>query len=259
MKSKAQSLLKCLNTITVFFALSYIFVIAHASVIYAAPITTTVDTQADWSKGKYEFNSIDASTSAGFIQLQKDNGSWDASGPANLNHYIQGFTKIIKVNQFLYIFRNNSNGQFLRYDMETTEWKEMAFPPIEPNGVLDATTNGTDTIYAFATNTGRKHFMKYYIPTNTWTFLADASNTLNGGASLEYVPGTTNYIYAIQGGSYYFWKYAIDGPNANTWTNIQNTTGYCQTYCDLVYDGSKYLYMATDWQSPDFVAHHENL
>jgi len=68
----------------VFFALSYIFVIAHASVIYAAPIITTVDTQADWSKGKYEFNSIDASTSAGLIQLQKDNGIWDASGPANL-------------------------------------------------------------------------------------------------------------------------------------------------------------------------------
>lgn len=254
MKAIVQSLQKyVINTVfTVTIILCGLFVMVQTSVVFAAPVSTSVDTQTDWLKGKYEFNSIDASTSAGLIQFQKDNGSWDASGPANLNHYITGFTKMIKINQFLYIFRHSGNGQFLRYDLETTEWKEMAFLPIEPNGVLDATTNGTDTIYAFGTLAGRKHFMKYYIPTNTWTLLADTPNTLNGGASLEYVPGATNYIYAIRGGAYDFWKYAIDGSNPNTWQNIQNTTGYCQTYCDLAYDGSRYLYMATDWQNPDY-------
>lgn len=231
-----------------------LFVLSQSKVVLAAPISTTVDTQADWIKGKYEFNSIDASTSAGLIQLQKDNGSWDASGPANINHNIASYTKMIKIGSFLYIFRHGGNGQFLRYDMETTEWKEMAFLPIEPNGIVDATTNGTDTIWAFATLGGRKHFLKYDVPTNTWSFLADTPNTLNTKASLEYVPGAINYIYAIRGtGTYEFWKYAINGPSANTWSNINtNNSGYCQTYCDLVYDGSRYIYLATDWQNPDY-------
>ena len=126
--------------------------------VLADPIQVTVNSQTDWTAGRFEFNNVDASTSAGFIQFQRDYGVWDASGPANINHYISGNTKIIKVNQFLYIFRHAGNGQFMRYDMETREWKEMAYLPIEPNGVLDATTNGTNTIWAFATLGGRKHF-----------------------------------------------------------------------------------------------------
>jgi len=220
--------------IVVFILLIFVFI--NLQPVLADPITKTIDTKSDWNSGKFEFNSIDASTSAGLIHLGLDRGQWDASGPANLNFAVTGPTKLIKVNQFYYLFRNANLGQFWRYDTETREWKEMAWTPIEPAEVLDTTTNGTDTIFAIATRSGRKHFMKYDISTNTWSYLADLPNTLSySSASIEYVSGTTNYIYAVRGGyTYEFWKYAVNGENANTWSNIQNNTAYLEAYGDII-------------------------
>jgi len=200
--------------------------------------------QSDWAAGKYEFNEIDLNGSAGDIKLQADLGSWDASGPASINKYIYTNTKLIKVNRYLYLFRNRTLGQFLRYDLDSKEWKEMAYLPIEPYEVLDATTNGVDKIYAFATRTGRQHFLTYDIPTNTWT-LGDAGNTLGAGATLEYVSGATDYIYAFRGNnSTDFWRY-----NFETWGSLTNSTARCTTYCDLMYDGTKYLYAMIDYST----------
>lgn len=218
--------------------------------------STSKTSQADWQAGKFEFNEIDVATSSGDIKLQFDLGSWDASGSADLNHYAYTQEPMAKVGRFVYMLRNLGLGQLMRYDLDSREWKEMAFVPNGMYEVADMTTNGTDSLYVFATrySTGPpslffKHFLKYDIATNTWSYLADPPADLRSMASLEYVSGSTNYIYAIEGiGKYGFWKYNV---STNTWSVINNATYYCQTYCDMVYDGSQYLYLSTDYSNPD--------
>lgn len=217
-----------------------------------ASTTLTKTTQADWQAGRYENKEIDTATSSGDIKLALDLGSWDASGPANLNHYSYTHNKMLKIGQFLYVFRNRGLGQFLRYDFDTKEWKDLAYMPLQPYEILDATTNNTDTIWVFATRTSStnlsRYFLKYDIPTNTWSYLANTPAVMAEQPRLEYAGNNT--IYAIRGRGYYdLWRYnATD----NSWDVIQNTTVYCQTYCDLVYDGHRYIYYATDWQNPDY-------
>ncbi len=205
-------------------------------------------TQSDFMNGKYEFNEIDTLTSQGDIKLQSNLGTWDASGPANLKHNVNTNTKVIKAGNFLYVFRNRQLGQFMRYDLSSREWKEMSYTPIQPYEVVDATTNGTDTIWAFATRSGRKHFLKYFIPTDTWSFLDTTPLALTQGSTLEYVPGSINYVYAFQGGGTAFWRYHIGN---NSWSQLANSVATCTNYCALKYDGSQYLYLATDALSPD--------
>ena len=223
-------------------------------VVEAATISKT--SQADWMAGKYEFNDIDVATSSGDIKLQFDLGSWDASGSADLNNYNYTTEPMVKVGRFVYMLRNRALGQLYRYDLDSREWKEMAYVPNGMYEVVDMTTNGTDTLYAFATRYSvgppslyYKHFLKYDIPTNTWSYLAEPPADLRTYASLEYVSGSTNYIYAIEGTARYgFWRYNV---STNTWTIINNATYYCENYCDMAYDGSQYLYLTTSWQSPD--------
>jgi hypothetical protein len=213
---------------------------------------TTLD---DWQSGKYDFNLIDV-TDSGNIKLQQDMGSWDATGSADMNHYSYTREPMTKVGRFIYMLRNRASGQFMRYDLDTKEWTEMAWVPNQDYEVADLTNDGSGTIYAFATryspsipNLTYKHFLKYDIATNTWSYLAEPPTELRNNASLEYVNGETDYIYAIQGNNTYgFWKYDV---NDNSWTSIQNTTYNCSGYCDMVYDGSRYLYLATGWQNPD--------
>lgn len=222
--NKMKKILKKIATLTI--RLVLIISIVIQNMFYGLPLlkmgvksveasNSLVKTSvSDWAAGKFEYNEILA-TSSGEIRLQGDLGTWEASGAANVNLYANGYTKMLKVGKFLYLFRNKGLGQLLRYDFETREWKEMALMPIAVNEVMDATTNGTDTIYAFATRaTGPslyRHFMKYDIPTDTWTLLADTPNFLNAAATLEYVG--PNYIYAMRGGTYDLWRYTI---NTNT-------------------------------------------
>ena len=233
-------------------------------VVYAAEHEVTKSTQTDWSAGRFENKEVDIATSAGDIKLSLDLGNWDASGPANINHAmgytpasgVFGNSKVIKVNRFLYAFRNTTTGQFLRYDLDTREWKEMAYVPIQSYEVLDATTNGTSKIWAFATRTNRKHFLEYDIATNTWSFLANISDVLTPGATLEYVPGETSYIYAFRGGSTDFFRYHLNGTQIGTWQSITNPTSpngaaTCGNHCDLMYDGSRYLYLVSESANPD--------
>ncbi len=210
--------------------------------------TQSYSSQADFMEGKYEYGEIDALSSAGNLKLQADLGTWDASGPAYLNHNVNTNTKLIKAGNFLYLFRNRQIGQFLRYDLTTREWKEMAYTPTQPYEVIDATSNHTDTIWAFATRSGRKHFLKYDIPTDTWTYLDSTPLALTQGSTLQYVPGTTNYVYAFQGGGTSFWRYNITN---NSWSQLSNAVATCTNYCSLEYDGSQYLYLATDALVPD--------
>ncbi|MCX6732402.1 MAG: hypothetical protein NTV98_02585 [Candidatus Roizmanbacteria bacterium] len=215
----------------------------------SAPVlaaTQTYTSQADFMAGKYEFNEIDPLSSAGDIQLQADLGNWDASAPAYLNHNVNTNTKLIRVGNFLYAFRNRQLGQFVRYDLSTREWKEMAYTPDQPYEVIDATSNHTDTIWAFATRSGRKHFLKYYVPTDTWTYLDTTPLTLTQGSTLQYV--APNYVYAFQGGGTSFWRYNITN---NAWSQLANAVATCTNYCSLEYDGSQYMYLATDAGAPD--------
>ncbi|OGK21474.1 hypothetical protein A3C23_05065 [Candidatus Roizmanbacteria bacterium RIFCSPHIGHO2_02_FULL_37_13b] len=222
--------------------------------VEAAALSKT--SQAEWMAGKYEFNEIDIATSSGDMKLQFDLGSWNASGSADLNHYAYIQEPMVKVGRFVYMLRNRNVGQLYRYDLDSREWKEMANLPNSLYEVADMTTNGTDSIYAFATRYSAgppsmyyKHFLKYDIPTDTWSYLDDPPADLRSMAALEYVSGSTNYIYAIEGaGRYGFWKYNV---STNTWSIINNTTYYCQSYCDLEYDGSRYIYGVTDWYAPD--------
>jgi|GEM_PF-952652 len=224
--------------------------------VYAAPITVEKTTQSDWQSGRYEYNQIDTLTSPGDITLPTDLGQWDAQGPADLNEYSYTSSPMVKVGRFVYMNRNRATGQFLRYDLDLREWKEMAFVPHGMYEVADLTTDGTNTIFAVATRyTGSyptltfKHFLKYDIPSNTWSYLADPPDFLRTSATIEYVAGSPNYIYAIQGtGTWGFWRYNVD---TNVWSVINNTTVHCQGNCDILYDGSRYLYWATDWNNPD--------
>ncbi|NTU46069.1 hypothetical protein HGA88_00390 [Candidatus Roizmanbacteria bacterium] len=217
--------------------------------VQAASLNLTKTSQADWLAGKFEFNEIDATSSANSIKLQKDLGTWVASEPASLNQYMASNLKTIKIAKFLYTYRNNAIGQFMRYDMGTREWKEMGYLPHQAYEVLDMTTNGTDTIWAFASRGSSgisyKQFLKYDIPTNTWSYMKNPPNTLGTWSALEYVG--PDYIYAVRGGSYESWRYKI---STDTWESLPNQM-YCESYCDLVYDGSRYIYMNSSWQNPD--------
>ena len=62
------------------------------------------------------------------------------------------------------------------------------------------------------------------------------------------MPGTTNYVYAFQGGGTSFWRYNITN---NSWSQLSNAVATCTNYCSLEYDGSQYLYLATDALVPD--------
>jgi hypothetical protein len=232
--------------------------------VYASEIQVTKTTQADWAAGSYENKEIDIATSSGDLKLALDVGSWDASGPANIDHAIgqvptypyYGNSKVLKIGRYLYTFRNTSYGQFLRYDMDTREWKEMAYVPISTYEVLDATTNGTSKIWAFATRNNRKHFLEYDIASNSWSFLANSPDLLVQGATLEYVPGQISYIYAFRGGSVDFYRYHLSGASAGTWEAIANPTSpfgaaTCGTHCDLAYDGNRYLYLISESANPD--------
>jgi len=219
--------------------------------VRAASISAT--TGADWSAGKYEYGEIDVATSSGDLKLQLDAGTWDATGPASLNHYLYPHNKMLKIGKYMYAFRNRYLGQFMRYDFDTREWKEMTYAPLEPYEILDATTNNTDTIWVLAARNvanpplQQRYFLKYNITTDTWTYLANTPAYMVEQPRLEYVGNDT--IYAIRGRGYYdFWRYTI---STNSWDVIQNTTVYCQTYCDLVYDGYQYMYYVTDWGGPD--------
>jgi len=223
-----------------------------------AASSLTKTTQADWQAGKFEFNEVDIATSSGDMKLQLDLGSWDASGSADMNLYNYPETSMVKVGRFIYMLRNRLSGQFMRYDLDSREWKEMAFVPNGVYEVGDLTTNGSTKIYAFAARYSTaynwlfKHFLEYDIATDTWSYLADPPYEVRNGAALEYVAGSTNYIYAIPGygGLYTFWRYNV---TANTWETIQNTTFYADTtgHTSMTYDGSQYLYIATSWSSPD--------
>ncbi len=234
--------------------------------VYAEEKQISVTSQSEWSEGFYENSDIDIATSSGDIRLALDLGTWDASGPANINHAMgqlptynnYGGTKVLKIGRYLYAFRNNQTGQFLRYDMDTRQWREMAYVPVQTYEALDATTNGTTKIWAFATRSNRKHFLEYDIATNSWTFLTNISDVLTQGATLEYVPGSeVQYIYAFRGGSVDFYRYHLNGSQAGTWQAIPNpvvlpnTAATCGNHCDLVYDGSKYLYLVSESANPD--------
>lgn len=223
-----------------------------------AASSLTKTTQADFQAGKFEFNEIDIATSSGDMKLQLDLGSWDASGSADMNLYNYPETSMVKVGRFIYMLRNRLSGQFMRYDLDSREWKEMTFLP---NGIYEAgdlTTNGTTKIYAFAARYSTnynwlfKHFLEYDITTDTWSYLADPPYEVRSGGTLEYVSGTTNYIYAVPAynSAYTFWRYNVA---ANTWETIQNTTFYADTtgHTSIVYDGSQYLYISTSWSNPD--------
>lgn len=233
----------------------FLFMLPQQKGFQVQAATNSIDTQTEWQAGTYEYNEIDTATSAGDIKLQLDLGSWDAaSSPAQFNHYVGAGgatvanTKIVKVGKFVYVFRNRAVGAFLRYDLSTREWKEMAYIPIQPYEVIDATTNGVDTIWAFATRSGRKHFLAYDIPSNSWSFKDNTPLAIVQGATLEYVSGTTNYVYALQGGGTGFWRYNIA---LNQWSSQLTTTATCNLYCDLAYDGSRYLYLASNNYNPD--------
>jgi len=216
-----------------------------------ASTSITKTLQTDWMAGKYEYGEIDVATSSGDLKLQLDLGTWDATGPASLNHYPYVRNKMLMVNKFLYVFRNRAIGQFLRYDFDTREYKELSYMPLDPYEIADMTTNGTDTIWVFANRTSTtnlsRYFLKYDIPTDTWSYLSATPAYMAAYARLEYVDSNT--IYAIRGGGYYdLWRYTI---STDSWDVIQNTTAYCQTYCDLVFDGNQYIYFSTDWGAPD--------
>lgn len=225
----------------------------NREVLAASSLTKTSLT--DWQAGKFEWNEINIATSSGDLKLQLDLGSWDASGPADMNLYAYPKQPMVKVGRFIYMIRNRVYGQFMRYDLDSREWKEMAFLPAGLYEVADMTTDGERYIYAFAgrydtTNsiTSRK-FLRYDIEQDKWEYLADTPNYYRTFASLVYVSGTTDYIYALEGyGRYGFWKYNV---STNEWTSLQNSTYYCENYCDMVYDGSRYIYFSTSWYDPD--------
>ncbi len=216
--------------------------------------------QADFVAGRFEYNEIDVGSTVGEIKLQANLGVWDgSSSPADIGTYNYTATPMVKVGRFVYMLRNRAVGPLMRYDLDSREWKEMAFPPNGYYEVADLTTNGTDTIYAFAARfsasiptLSQKYFLKYDIATDTWTYLSQPPGELRTGAALEYVAGVggTDFIYAIQGSDKYtFWKYNV---GADSWSAISNSTYYCwQGYCDMQYDGSRYLYLSTYWQNPD--------
>ena len=227
--------------------------------IAQASLNLTKSSQEDFSLGRFEYGEIDVGSTSGQIKLQRDTGSFDvgvSGDPADMNLYGYTESPMIKVGRFIYMLRNRLTGLFMRYDLDSREWKEMAFMPHGMYEVADLTTNGADKVYAFATRYSGgppalmyKHFLEYDIESDSWSYLPEPPADLRSQASLEYVEGDDDYIYAIQGsGTYGFWKYSIGD---STWTSIANTTYYCQSYCDIRYDGSQYLYLATDWYSPD--------
>jgi hypothetical protein len=223
---------------------------------FAAPVSIAKTTQSDWQAGRYEFSQINTVLNPGDITLPKDLGQWDASGPADANEYMYTSNPMVKVGRFVYMNRNRATGQFLRYDLDSREWKEMAFVPNGVYEIADLTTDGVSSIYAIATRYTAsyptltfKHFLKYDIPSNSWSYLADTPDFLRTSASIEYVAGSPNYIYAVQGsGTWGFWRYNVD---TNVWSVVNNTTVHCQGNCDIIYDGSLFLYWATDWNNPD--------
>ena len=220
-----------------------------------AASSLTKTSLADWQAGKFEWNEINIATSSGDLKLQLDLGSWDASGPADMAFYAYQFEPMVKVGRFVYMIRNRGFGQFMRYDLDTREWKEMAFLPAQLYEIADMTTDGSRYIYAFAgrydiTNqlTSQK-FLRYDIQQDKWEYLKDTPSYYRTFASLVYVAGSPNYIYALEGnGRYGFWRYNV---SSNTWESIQNSTYYCENYCDMVYDGSQYIYLSTSWDNPD--------
>lgn len=222
-----------------------------------AATALTKTSVADWQAGKYEFGNIDAIGSTGSIQLQADLGSWTDTGFKDSDYYAYTRAPMIKVGRFIYMLRNRNLGQFIRYDLDSREWKEMAYVPHGVYEVGDLTTNGSTKIYAFAdrysvatTNLIFKRFMEYDIATNSWSYLPEPPDYVRSFARLEFVSvGGTDFVYALQGyTSYGVWKYNI---GTSQWSSVSNTAYYCESGCDMVYDGSRYLYMTTSWYGPD--------
>lgn len=214
-------------------ALVFVASIGIGSPSYAANLTKTITTKADFELGT--LGSLDSEANLDKLQLETD-GAWGAFSWAEPFDTIEVGSAFASDGTYVYAARGSSHPWFWRYDPATNKWARLADAPYAFGIGSDLRFSTGSTIYA-AFGLYTKKFASYNIATNTWTELADTPDVVGNGGSLTY-DGTN--LYLLRGySSQDFYRYNIA---LNTWTVLAGVTSTISNGADLVAGENGYLY-----------------